>query len=140
MSRRIHTGQMISQAVPARFKGRVLVADDNDDLRDLMALRLSKLGVEPLLASNGAEAIAMAAREHPDLILLDMAMPVMDGYEAARKLRSAGFSGPIIAVTAHRNDEELQRRLAAGCDDSIDKPLQLEELRAVLAGRLPPAS
>lgn len=119
-----------------QFKGRVLVADDNEDLRDLMALQLSKLGVQVLLASNGAEALSVASREAPDLILLDIEMPIMDGLEVARKLRASGFNRAIVAVSAYRDNENLERICAAGCDDSVTKPVKLEELRAVLTGRL----
>ena len=122
--------------VGVQFKGRVLVADDNEDLRDLMALQLAKLGVDVLLASNGAEALSVARREAPDLILLDIEMPILDGLEVARQLSASGFAGAIVAVSAHRDNVSLERMCAAGCDDSVTKPVKLEELRALLAGRL----
>jgi CheY-like chemotaxis protein len=122
--------------VGVQFKGCVLVADDNEDLRDLMALQLAKLGVDVLLASNGAEALSVASREVPDLILLDIEMPILDGLEVARQLRASGFTGAIVAVSAHRDNESRERMCAAGCDDSVTKPMKLEELRAVLTGRL----
>jgi|ERR1700674_276902 len=122
-----------------QFRGRVLVADDNEDLRELMALQLAKLGVHVLLARDGAEALSVTRRETPDLILLDIEMPIIDGLEVARKLRASGFTGKIVAVSAHGDDKSLERMRAAGCDASVNKPVTLEELRAVLTGRLAPA-
>jgi CheY-like chemotaxis protein len=122
------------------FKGRVLIAEDNEDLRDLMALQLAKLGVETLLAGNGAEALALASSEVPDLILLDVEMPILDGLEVARRLRANGFNGSIVAVSANRDSDSLRELRAAGCDDAVDKPVRLEELRALLSARLGPAT
>jgi signal transduction histidine kinase/CheY-like chemotaxis protein len=107
---------------------RVLLADDSPDNQELVAHVLRKCGAEVMVTDNGAMAIelALAARDDDrsfDVILMDMQMPILDGYEATSQLRARGYSGPIIALTAHAMPAELQRCLAVGCDVCVTKPI-----------------
>ncbi|NLS93294.1 MAG: PAS domain S-box protein [Planctomycetaceae bacterium] len=117
--------------------GKVLLAEDSLDVQALIAAMLRQIGVDVDTATDGREAFdkAMAAQDggNPyDLVLMDMQMPERDGYEATRNLRAAGFSGRIMALTAHAMAGDRQRCLYAGCDDYLAKPVKLDELaRAV---------
>jgi CheY-like chemotaxis protein len=111
---------------------RVLVAEDSTDNVMLLRIYLGKEGVRLKIAHNGAEAVQMAEAEDFDLILMDIQMPVMDGLEATRRLRSHGFNKPIIALTAHALKEETERSLAAGCDAHLSKPVSRHDLTMVL--------
>jgi CheY-like chemotaxis protein len=105
---------------------KILVVDDNRDNRDILTFRLQLMGgFEILVASNGKEALELAALARPDLILMDLIMPVMDGYEATRALRQTewGKNLPIIAVTAGYCEEYREKALSTGCDDFIPKPI-----------------
>jgi CheY-like chemotaxis protein len=106
-------------------KGKFLVVDDNEDNRELLAFRLRQLGYEIIEARNGKEAIETASQARPDLVFMDLKMPVMDGWEATRAMRQTdwGKELPIIAVTAHAMDEERNRALNAGCNGFITKPI-----------------
>lgn len=108
----------------------VLVADDNDQIRAIMQRRLLRSGYRVLLATNGQEAVDVARAESPSIILLDMTMPVMDGWTAARQLRADPLTRaiPIIAFTAHAMPADRDGALAAGCDDQISKPFDYEDL------------
>jgi CheY-like chemotaxis protein len=121
---------------------RVLYIEDNDDNVYMLKTRLElEDGFEVLVAGDGAEGLVIAAEERPDLILMDLNLPVVDGWEATRRLRAdAGTrSIPIIALTAHAMAGDRERALAAGCDEFDTKPIDLERLlekiRAVLARR-----
>jgi CheY-like chemotaxis protein len=109
---------------------KILVVDDTESNRDVLVRRLQKRGFEMIVAADGAEAWAKARAEHPDLVLMDIEMPVMDGYEATRKIKAdpetAGI--PVIALTAHAMPSYLQEALAAGCDDCQTKPIELPQL------------
>ena len=105
---------------------KILVVDDNRDNQDILIFRLELMGgFEILVASNGKEALEVASRARPDLILMDLGMPVMDGYEATRALRQTewGRNVPIIAVTAGFTEEHREKALRAGCSDFIAKPI-----------------
>jgi CheY-like chemotaxis protein len=105
---------------------KILVVDDNRDNRDILTFRLQLMGgFEILVASNGKEALEVAARARPDLILMDLRMPVMDGYEATQALRQTewGKDLPIIAVTAGSTEEHRDKALRVGCSDFIVKPI-----------------
>jgi len=103
---------------------RILVADDDFDSRTIAKKTLEKVGYEILLATNGLEALDIAGKEKPDLILLDLSMPKMNGWETAKRLRqmSAMNTVPILAFTAHALPVEAIKAKTVGCDDFISKP------------------
>ena len=109
---------------------KILLVEDNEMNRDMLSRRLSRNGFEVVVAIDGAQAVAMAAAESPDLILMDMSLPVMDGLEATRQVKAAAAtrSIPIIALTANALVEDRERALAAGCDDFDTKPVELPRL------------
>ena len=113
----------------------VLVAEDTDSNFLLVSLILKK-GYEVLRAHNGAEAVRMCREFAPDVVLMDMKMPVMDGLEATRQIREAGSSVPIIAVTAYAYDSDRAKALDVGCDDYIAKPLTGDVLKKKLRKHL----
>jgi signal transduction histidine kinase/CheY-like chemotaxis protein len=124
-----------SQAVPAvasPLGGKVLVAEDVENLRSLIEIYLRELGLECLTVSNGFEAVEAAVAGDFDVLLLDMEMPVMDGFEAARVLRERGYPKPIVALTAHYQGAEIERARREGCSDVLSKPVTLARLREVL--------
>ena len=106
----------------------VLVVDDGDTNRKLIRLLLERGGARVRSAENGQVAVAMAQRFTFDIILMDMQMPVLDGYSATRQIRNRGHVGPIIALTAHASEDDRQRCRQAGCDDFITKPVDAEAL------------
>jgi two-component system cell cycle response regulator DivK len=114
---------------------RILVAEDEPDNRRIVVRVLTVEGYETLEAADGQAAVALARREHPDLIMMDLAMPGMDGWEAARQLKADPETAdiPIIALTAFalRGDEERARE--AGCDDYLPKPCRPQTIREVVA-------
>jgi CheY-like chemotaxis protein len=117
----------------AKLSGRVLLADDNEDLRDLVTAQLGELGFTCTAVGDGLQAIEAALAGPYTAVLLDMDMPFMDGYETVRVLRERGYTGPVIAFTAHQAGSPVERALIEGCDDVISKPVSLERLRAALA-------
>jgi CheY-like chemotaxis protein len=104
---------------------RILVVEDNEDNRDVVVYRLKSMGYEILEASNGLEALKVTAQSKPDLIFMDLNMPVMDGWEATEALRKTewGRELPIIALTAHTDEEDRQKAFQVGCDDFVAKPV-----------------
>ena len=111
---------------------RILVVEDNEDNRDSLSRRLERRGFEVLLATDGKRGVEMAAAEKPDLILMDMNMPEMDGWEATRKIKSAPEAAdvPVIALTAHAMTGDRERALDAGCSDYHTKPVEFPKLIA----------
>jgi two-component system cell cycle response regulator DivK len=111
-------------------KGQILVVEDNMDTYELMRIILELNGYETFLAMNGRDGVNAARKQNPDLILMDLAMPEMDGWEATRRIKKdpKTASIPLIAVTAHALPGERDRALKAGCDDYIIKPMDLVEL------------
>jgi signal transduction histidine kinase/CheY-like chemotaxis protein/HPt (histidine-containing phosphotransfer) domain-containing protein len=119
------------------FEGAVLLAEDGPDNQVLISTILRRYGLAVSVAGNGALALeramsALAAGTPYDLVFMDMQMPIMDGYEAARRLRASGYTRPIVALTAHAMEGELERCLAAGCDAYVRKPIERGNLHAVL--------
>lgn len=115
-----------------RFPLRILVADDAPDNQQLVRILLQRYGYTVEVAKNGLEAVKMALKGSFDLILMDIQMPVMDGYEATRQLRASGYEQPIIALTAHAMAEERARTMAAGCNGHLTKPIdKIELLRTI---------
>jgi CheY-like chemotaxis protein len=109
---------------------KILLVEDNDVNREMLRRRLVRKGYEVLEAVNGQEAIIKTQSDSPDLILMDMSLPVMDGWEATTRLKadSATQKIPIIGLTAHAMVEDKQKVLQAGCNDYASKPVELENL------------
>ena len=109
---------------------RILLVEDNEMNRDMLSRRLQKRGYDISIALDGQEGVDRASQELPDVILLDMSLPVMDGWEAARRLKAgtATQNIPIIALTAHAMSDDRQKALDAGCDDFDTKPVDLARL------------
>lgn len=109
---------------------KILLVEDNEMNRDMLSRRLIRKGYEVVMAVDGRQGVDMARSVRPDLILMDMSLPVMDGWEASRTLKSDGDTRdiPIIALTAHAMAEDRQSALDAGCDDYDTKPVDLKRL------------
>lgn len=129
-------------AALGRIECRILLAEDGPDNQRLISFLLKKAGAEVVVAGNGEEVceLALSARDNGspfDVILMDMQMPVLGGYEATKILRETGYSGPIIALTAHAMKEDRERCLTAGCTDYTSKPIDRERLISLVARHLP---
>jgi CheY-like chemotaxis protein len=109
---------------------RVLLVEDNEMNRDMLSRRLSKRGFDVLMAADGAEGVVMAKTELPDLILMDMSLPVLDGWGATRQIKAETSTRniPLIALTAHAMAGDRDKALEAGCDDYDTKPIELPRL------------
>jgi len=117
----------------ANFKGQVVLADDHDDNRRLIARLLTSLGLEVLCASNGREAVELCLESDPKLILMDIQMPEMDGIEAFKVLRQKGCLKPIVALTANAMSHEIDKYLALGFDGHLKKPIERKLFIATIA-------
>ena len=117
---------------------KILLVEDNDMNRDMLSRRLLRNGYEVVMALDGRQAVEMAATEKPDLILMDMSLPDLDGWEATRRIKAAAGTRaiPVIALTAHAMSGDREKALESGCDDydtkPIDLPRLLEKMTAVL--------
>ena len=107
---------------------KILLVEDNELNRDMLTRRLERKGYTILLAFDGKEAVDLAATETPALILMDMSLPVLDGWEATRQIRATGSAVPIIALTAHAMQGDEQKAKDAGCNDYDTKPVELARL------------
>jgi len=109
---------------------KILLVEDNELNRDMLSRRLARKGYEVLLAEDGAKGVAAAAAERPDLVLMDMSLPVLDGWEATRRLKADPGTRaiPVIALTAHAMSTDREKAKEAGCDDYDTKPVELERL------------
>jgi len=109
---------------------KVLLVEDNEMNRDMLSRRLQRNGFDVVLAVDGEEAVRVAAADRPDVILMDMSLPVIDGWEATRRIKAATESAhiPIIALTAHAMAGDREKAIAAGCDDYDTKPIELPRL------------
>jgi two-component system cell cycle response regulator DivK len=109
---------------------RILVVEDNEMNRDMLSRRLARKNYEVLVAVDGGEGVVMARSEAPDLILMDMSLPVVDGWEATRQLKASAETKtiPIIALTAHAMSGDREKAMEAGCDDYDTKPIELSRL------------
>ena len=124
----------------------ILIAEDQQELRQLYAQHLTMCGFDVIEAVNGAEALDLTSSRLPDVILMDLSMPVLDGWEATRRLRADTRTAhiPVVALTAHDGSGELQRATSAGCDWFVPKPCPpdalITEVRRVLAATRPPSA
>ena len=117
---------------------RILLVEDNEMNRDMLSRRLARKGFEVSIAVNGAEAVEMAVTKAPDLILMDISLPVKDGFQATREIRANPESKgvPIIALTASAMSGDRERCLEAGCDDYDTKPVDLKRLLSKIERQL----
>ena len=109
---------------------KILLVEDNELNRDMLSRRLVLRGHEVVIAEDGRMALEMALREFPDLVLMDLGLPVMDGWEATRRLKADARTAalPVIALTAHAMADDRMRAIEAGCDDFDTKPVDLARL------------
>ena len=115
---------------------KILLVEDNEMNRDMLSRRLERKGYHVIMALDGHQAVAMASAEAPALILMDMSLPVLDGWEATRRIRAANQTIPIIALTAHAMASDEQRAKEAGCDDYDTKPVELPRLLGKIEAQL----
>jgi len=130
----------ISRALVPDTMTKILLIEDNEMNRDMLSRRLSMRGFDVIVAIDGTSGAAAATTEHPDLILMDVSLPDMDGFEVTRLLRSqpGTASIPVIALTAHTMEIDRQRAVAAGCQDYDTKPVDLTRLLAKINAVLSP--
>ena len=109
---------------------KILIVEDNEMNRDMLSRRLARRGYEIVMAVDGEEGIAAAKAKNPDLILMDMSLPVIDGWEATRRLKAEPSTRgiPVIGLTAHAMAGDREKVIAAGCDDYDTKPIELPRL------------
>jgi CheY-like chemotaxis protein len=109
---------------------KILLVEDNEMNRDMLSRRLLRKGFEVVMAVDGGQAVTMAESERPDLILMDMSLPVIDGWEATRRVKASDATGhiPIIALTAHAMSGDREKALNAGCNDYDTKPIEMPRL------------
>lgn len=115
---------------------KVLLVEDNEMNRDMLSRRLERKGFEVVFAEDGSIAVEMAVSENPDLILMDMSLPILDGWEATRRIKAdAGTSGiPIIALTAHAMAGDREKAMEVGCEDYDTKPVDFPRLLGKIEG------
>jgi CheY-like chemotaxis protein len=120
----------------------ILIVEDNEMNRDMLSRRLERKGYEVLLAVDGEMGLELARANTPDLVLMDMSLPVVDGWEATRRLKADDRLKhiPVIALTAHAMANDRDKALEAGCDDYDTKPIELPRLLAKMEALLEPAS
>jgi len=118
---------------------KILYVEDDEDNVYMLTRRLKRKGFEVVVAGNGQEGIEMVGSEAPALVLMDLRLPVLDGWEATRRLKAAPETKdiPIIALSAHAMEGERKKALAAGCDDFDTKPVELDRLLGKIAALLP---
>ena len=122
---------------------KILYVEDNEDNIFMLKSRLTRAGFTMIIATDGAQGVAMALSERPDIILMDLSLPVLDGWEATRQIKAASDTKhiPVIALTANAMAGDREKALAAGCDDYDTKPIELPRLLGkinALAGRATP--
>jgi len=122
---------------------KILLVEDNEMNRDMLSRRLERRGYQVAIALDGEQGVAMAGSEAPDLVLMDMSLPVLDGWEASRRLKAVPETRaiPIIALTSHAMVGDREKAIEAGCDDYDTKPVEfqrlLEKIETILAKGTP---
>lgn len=122
---------------------KILLVEDNEMNRDMLSRRLIRNGFEVVMAVDGQQGVEMATSEKPDLILMDMSLPVIDGWTATTQLKASAATGhiPVIGLTAHAMTGDRERCLAAGCDEYDTKPIEfprlLQKIETLLSAELP---
>ena len=118
---------------------KILYVEDNDDNIYVLENRLRRVGYEVIIARDGAQGVTMAAVEQPDLVLMDLSLPVIDGWEAARRIKATPHTQriPVIALSANAMSGDREKALSAGCDDFETKPLDLPRLLAKIRALAP---
>ena len=118
---------------------KILYVEDNDDNIYMLQRRLARAGHTVIIAKDGAEGVALAAAERPELILMDLGLPVLDEWEATRRLKAAAETSriPVIALTANAMTGDREKALAAGCDDFDTKPVEIARLLGKIAALVP---
>lgn len=126
----------------AHARPRILVIEDNADMRDFLQRILERRGYSYLGAADGVEGLELALSQRPELVLMDLSLPTLDGYEATRLLKAnpACAATPILAVTAHARSIDKEKALEAGCDAYISKPYSIHQLFELIERFLPPAT
>jgi CheY-like chemotaxis protein len=129
-----------ARTLGGRDMAKILIIEDNEMNRDMLARRLRRKGFEVAIAVDGESGLEVAAGEKPDLILMDMSLPGINGWEATRKLKSAPGTAaiPVVALTAHAMAGDREKALEAGCDDYETKPVDLTLLLTKIQRLLPP--
>jgi two-component system cell cycle response regulator DivK len=128
----------VNELRSGELMAKILLVEDNEMNRDMLSRRLLRKGFEVVIAVDGGQAVTMAESERPDLILMDMSLPVIDGWEATRRVKAATMTAkiPIIALTAHAMSGDREKAISAGCDDYDTKPIEmprlLEKIEALL--------
>ena len=119
---------------------KILYVEDNEDNVYMLKRRLERAGFEVVVAADGEQGLAVAHNERPDLILMDLSLPVLDGWQATRRLKDSEETRaiPVIALSAHTMPGDREKALEAGCDDYDAKPVDLGSLMAKIAALLPP--
>jgi CheY-like chemotaxis protein len=122
---------------------RILIVEDNELSRDMLSRRLARRGYDVVVATQGEEGVAKAHSDEPDLILMDLALPVLDGWEATRRIKAGSRTAriPVIGLSAHAMAEDAEKARSVGCDDFETKPLELprllEKIEALLKRNAP---
>jgi CheY-like chemotaxis protein len=119
---------------------KILLVEDNEMNRDMLSRRLIRKGYEVVCAVDGQQGLDLARREQPALILMDMSLPVLDGWEATRQIKASSPHLPIIALTAHAMEGDERKAREAGCDDYDTKPIDLERLLGKIRRFLEPSA
>ena len=138
----LHRGgaQRLDYDTGASTMAKILLVEDNEMNRDMLSRRLQRQGFSVVMAADGRSGVAMATSEAPDLILLDMSLPLVDGWEAARQLKAGVKTKgiPIVALTAHAMAGDREKALEAGCDEYDTKPVEFPRLLAKIEAILGP--
>lgn len=127
------------RSLDGEYVVKILYVEDNDDNIYVLKNRLTRAGFTVLVAQDGEQGVAMAAAEQPDLIIMDLSLPVLDGWEATRRIKASPETRniPVVALSAHAMTGDREKALAAGCDDFDTKPVELQRLLGKIRDLVP---